>query len=90
MPVRSVFRFVDHTINHAPEGGYTFEIFCTAHECGEDSGPQGEQNDAQDWALRHTGRTGHDLFRRVATDHARVTRADQEDVRGADQGEGSS
>ncbi|WP_329276241.1 DUF7848 domain-containing protein [Streptomyces sp. NBC_01451] len=76
---RAVYRFVDHTINHAPEGGYTFEIFCVTHECGEESGPQGEQNDAQDWALRHTGRTGHNLFRRVVTDHARVTRADQEE-----------
>lgn len=78
MAVRSVFRFVDHTIRHVPDGGYTFEIFCTAHECGEDSGPQGEQDAAQDWALKHTGATGHDLFRRVATDHARVTRADEE------------
>ncbi|WP_443051315.1 hypothetical protein [Streptomyces sp. NBC_00190] len=24
--------------------------------------------------MRHAGRTGHDLFRRVFTDHARVTR----------------
>ncbi|MEU2434018.1 hypothetical protein ABZ611_31805 [Streptomyces sp. NPDC007861] len=72
-----MYRFVDHTIRHAPEGGYTFEVFCVAHECGEDSGPQGEQNDAQDWALRHTAQKGHDLFRRVVTDHARVTRADQ-------------
>ncbi|WP_444545386.1 DUF7848 domain-containing protein [Streptomyces fumanus] len=29
-----------------------------------------------DWALRHTGRTGHDLFRRAFTDHAKVTRAE--------------
>ncbi|MFF7936523.1 hypothetical protein [Streptomyces sp. NPDC007940] len=76
---RAVYRFVDHTIRHAPEGGYTFEVFCTAFECGQESGPQGEQNDAQDWALRHTAKTGHDLFRRVVTDHARVTRADQEE-----------
>ncbi|MCX5605883.1 hypothetical protein OOK29_48060 [Streptomyces phaeochromogenes] len=76
---RAVYRFVDHTINHAPEGGYTFEIFCTAHECGEESGPQGEQTAAQDWALKHAGATSHDLFRRVVTDHARVTRADQEE-----------
>ncbi|MFD5650975.1 hypothetical protein [Streptomyces sp. NPDC127039] len=79
MAVRTVFRFVDHTIRHVPESGVTFEIFCAATECDEDSGPQDEQETAQDWALRHTGATGHDLFRRVATDHARVTRADQED-----------
>ncbi|WP_443057551.1 DUF7848 domain-containing protein [Streptomyces sp. NBC_00869] len=37
--------------------------------------PQGQQETAQDWALKHTGRTGHNLFRRVFTDHARVTPA---------------
>ncbi|MGW7405510.1 DUF7848 domain-containing protein [Streptomyces sp. NPDC054833] len=42
--------------------------------CNETSGPQEEQETAQDWCLRHTGRTNHDLLRRVATDHARVTR----------------
>lgn len=77
MATRAVYRFVDHTIRHAPEGGVTYEVFCVAYECGEESGPQDEQNTAQDWALRHTGlNPGHDLFRRVFTDHARVTRAD--------------
>ncbi|MBW1600405.1 hypothetical protein HPT28_25940 [Streptomyces sp. JJ38] len=79
MSVRAVYRFVDHTIRHVPEGGFVFEIFCASAGCDEDSGPQGEQDAAQDWALKHTGRTGHDLFRRVATDHARVTRADREE-----------
>lgn len=78
---RAVYRFVDHTIRHVPDGGYTFEIFCAGagSGCEAESGPQGEQNDAQDWALRHTAKTGHDLFRRVVTDHARVTRADQQE-----------
>ncbi|MEU5341282.1 hypothetical protein AB0H18_10680 [Streptomyces sp. NPDC020766] len=71
-----VFRFVDHSIRHVPEGGITCEVFCTAYECGGGSGPQGEQEAAQDWALRHTGSTGHDLFRRVYTDHARVSPTD--------------
>ncbi|WP_101258448.1 hypothetical protein [Streptomyces barkulensis] len=74
MSARAVYRFVAHTIRHVPEGGVTYEVFCVAHDCGENSGPQGEQDAAQDWALRHTGRTGHELFRRVFTDHARVTR----------------
>ncbi|MGI5443333.1 hypothetical protein ACQEV4_40165 [Streptomyces shenzhenensis] len=74
MTVRSVYRFVDHTIRHVPDGGVTYEAFCVSVGCGEDSGPQGEQDAAQDWALKHTGATGHDLFRRVVTDHARVTR----------------
>lgn len=71
---RAVMRFVDHTISHVADGGITAQHFCAAVGCGEDSGPQGVADDAQDWALQHTGRTGHDLFRREYTDHARVTR----------------
>ncbi|MBN0048595.1 hypothetical protein JS756_31790 [Streptomyces actuosus] len=71
---RVVLRYVPHTIRHVRDGGVTFEAFCVASGCDETSGPQDEQETAQDWCLRHTGRTGHDLFRRVATDHARVTR----------------
>ncbi|MGW7102943.1 DUF7848 domain-containing protein [Streptomyces sp. NPDC054838] len=69
-----MYGYVAHTIRHAPEGGITYEAFCAAPRCGADSGPQDAQEAAQDWALRHTGLTGHDLFRRVFTDHARVTR----------------
>ncbi|WKK20979.1 hypothetical protein QZH56_18985 [Streptomyces olivoreticuli] len=76
MTARAVYRFVEHKIEHVPAGGVTFETFCAAGDCGEDSGPQDEQEAAQDWALRHAGRTSHDLFRRVVTDHARVTRAE--------------
>lgn len=71
---RAVLRYIEHTIRHVEEGGWIFGAFCTAPDCGEDSGPQDAQETAQDWALAHTGRTGHDLFRRVVTDHARVTR----------------
>lgn len=71
---RAVIRYVPHTIRHAPDGNVTFEAFCTAPDCDQASGPQARQETAQDWCLRHTGRTGHDFFRRVVTDHARVTR----------------
>ncbi|MFF3877376.1 hypothetical protein [Streptomyces sp. NPDC001978] len=71
---RSVMRLVPHTIRHEPKSGVTYETFCVTVGCGEESGPQEEQETAQDWCLRHTGRTGHDLFRRVFTDYARVTR----------------
>ena len=71
---RVVLRYVPHTIRQVPDGEVTFETFCVASGCNETSGPQEEQETAQDWCLRHTGRPGHDLFRRVATDHARVTR----------------
>ncbi|MER7540235.1 hypothetical protein ABTX77_36470 [Streptomyces sp. NPDC097704] len=69
-----VLRFMLHTIRRASEGGITYEAFCSTAGCGQMSGPQDEQETAQDWALQHTGLTGHDLFRRVFTDHARVTR----------------
>ncbi|AWI29515.1 hypothetical protein [Streptomyces tirandamycinicus] len=72
----TVLRFVAHTIRHVPEGGVIFEAFCTAPGCAEQSGPQDRQEAAQDWCLGHTGRTGHNVFRRVVTDHARVTRAE--------------
>jgi hypothetical protein len=72
---RAVLRYVEHTIRHVPEGGWVFELFCAAPECGDDSGPQDTQETAQDWALAHTGRNPeHRLFRRVASDHASVTR----------------
>ncbi|MGW0703217.1 DUF7848 domain-containing protein [Streptomyces sp. NPDC002867] len=76
MSPRAVYRHITHTIRHAPEGGITYEAFCTAANCEAESGPHAEQEAAQDWALRHTGRTGHNLFRRVFTDHANVTRAE--------------
>ncbi|MGV4984455.1 DUF7848 domain-containing protein [Streptomyces sp. NRAIS4] len=76
--VKAVLRYVNHTIRHTPEGGVTAELFCAAYGCDESSGPQGDPNDAQDWAtLRHAGRTGHDLFRREYTDHARVSRGEE-------------
>ncbi|MCX5341116.1 DUF7848 domain-containing protein [Streptomyces atratus] len=71
---RTVYRYVPHAIRHVPERGVAFEAFCVADGCGAGSGARDEEAGAQDWALGHSGRTGHDLFRRVVTDHARVTR----------------
>ena len=77
--MRAVLRYVDHTIRQAPEGGVTAELHCTAYGCEESSDPQGDPEVAQDWALRHTGMNpDHGLYRREFTDHARVTRADQD------------
>ncbi|MEU4097769.1 hypothetical protein [Streptomyces sp. NPDC026673] len=76
MSTRAAWRYVAHTISHVPDGGVVYEVFCAEPGCGQDSGAQDEQESAQDWALRHTGRSGHTLFRRVVTDHARVTRAE--------------
>lgn len=76
MSPRAVYRHVLHVIRHASEGGIAYERVCVAEDCGAESGPRDRQDAAQDWALVHAGRTGHDLFRRVVTDHAKVTRAD--------------
>ncbi len=76
MSNRAVYRYVPHTIRHAPEGGISYETICTAAECDAESGPQEDQDSAQQWALRRSGRTGHGLFRRVVSDHARVTRSE--------------
>lgn len=71
---RTVLRYVNHTIRHVPEGGWIFEVVCKEEGCGEESGPQGEQEDAQDWALTHAGLARHYLFERRVTDHAQITR----------------
>ncbi|MET8751160.1 hypothetical protein ABZW32_13825 [Streptomyces sp. NPDC004667] len=59
-------------LRHVPEDGVTHEAFCRAYCCPAGSGPRDEEGDAEDWALGHARRTGHELFRRVRTDHARV------------------
>lgn len=77
MSPRAVYRHVAHTIRHAPEGGIVaYEAFCVTVGCDAESGSHDKQEAAQDWVLRHTGRTGHDLFRRVVTDHAKATLAE--------------
>ncbi|NEC91700.1 hypothetical protein [Streptomyces sp. SID12501] len=74
----TVYRYVPHTIRQIPEAGVSYEVCSSEPGCAEGSGPQDAQENAQDWALRHTGRTGHALFHRVVTDHARVTREEGE------------
>lgn len=74
MSPRTVYRYVSHTVRQVPESGVIYEAFCSAPDCNAASGPQDVQEAAQDWALAHAGRTDHCRFRRVVTDHARVTR----------------
>lgn len=74
MTTRAVYRHVPHTIRHVPGGSVAYDVFYVTADCDAESGPHDEQEAAQDWALRHAGRTSHDLFRRVVTDHAKVTR----------------
>ncbi|GGY27468.1 DUF7848 domain-containing protein [Streptomyces omiyaensis] len=74
---RAVYRYVEHSIRHESSGGVTYELFCTAPDCEEESARQEGQEASQDWALRHAGlNPGHDLFRRVFTAHARVSRVE--------------
>ncbi|QFQ97587.1 hypothetical protein F9278_16705 [Streptomyces phaeolivaceus] len=76
MSPRAVYRYVPHTIRHDPDCGVVYEIHCTEPGCVSESGHHAAQEAAQDWALRHTGRTGHNHFRRIVTDHA-LTVAEQ-------------
>jgi hypothetical protein len=74
---RARYRYVKHAIRHEPTREVMYEACCTAPGCEAKSGPQKAQEAAQDWALAHAGlNPGHDLFRRVFTDHALVTRAE--------------
>ncbi|MGW2651222.1 DUF7848 domain-containing protein [Streptomyces sp. NPDC001393] len=50
MSPRAVYRFVPHTIRHVLAEA-------TCFECEATSGPTGNPDVAQDWALAHTGRT---------------------------------
>ncbi|WP_444545201.1 DUF7848 domain-containing protein [Streptomyces brasiliensis] len=65
---RAILRYMRHTIRHEPDSEVLYEAFCAASGCEESSDPQLAQEAAQDWCLRHTGRTGHDLFRRAVID----------------------
>ncbi|MEW2573581.1 hypothetical protein [Streptomyces sp. NPDC047070] len=70
---RAAYRFIPHSIRHQPMGGVIYDLACMA--CPETSGPQVDQDTAQLWALRHTGRhPEHNLYRRTITDIAQVTR----------------
>lgn len=70
---RIVYRLVPYTVWHVPQGGTLHEMSCMAPYCDATSGPRIHPAAAQDWAARHTGRTGHDLYRRTVTDHTRVS-----------------
>ncbi len=72
MTAKDVHRLLSHTVRHVPEGGIVCEAFCVARGCGAGSGAQGDPDTVLEWCLRHTVRTGHDLFRRAFSDHARV------------------
>lgn len=71
---RALLRFIQHRIQQDTSRGVTFEAFCSIVNCWASSGPMEETEAAQDWAMQHTGRTGHDEFKRVYIDHAKVTR----------------
>ncbi|MEU2111483.1 hypothetical protein [Streptomyces sp. NPDC019507] len=70
--MRSVMRFVDYTISHVPEGGVIWAIACGPGGC--DWSTEGDSDEeTSKAAMKHTAETGHSLFRRTVSDHARVT-----------------
>ncbi|WP_449334203.1 DUF7848 domain-containing protein [Streptomyces chattanoogensis] len=74
MAVQSVWRFVDWVLQLDTSGSVPFfEMNCM--RCDETSKAAESPDGPQNWALKHAGRTGHDLFQAVNTCYFRATRA---------------
>jgi hypothetical protein len=71
---RAVLRHVTYTVRTDTESGFVWEAACAADGCDAESGPQDSEKDADLFALRHAGLTGHMRFRRTVSGHANVYR----------------
>ncbi len=71
---RSVLRYVTHRITQHPDTGVTYEAECL--RCGWKAGPSEGGADVDLECMRHTGRSGHQSFRRVCTSLALVVRSE--------------
>lgn len=65
---RTKYLYVDHGIGLDPEEPRDEEEM-RCKSCADTSGTQAAYDVAQDWAMRHTGKTGHTSFRLVTTNH---------------------
>ena len=70
----TVYRYVTHTIRRLPDCTITAQAHCLAPDRGAESGEQVSAEALNRWALDHTRRTGHSVFRRMVTDAAQVSR----------------
>lgn len=73
---RSIVRFVKHRITQHPDTDVTFEAECLAYECGWKASPSADGAAVDIECMSHTGRTGHEGFRRLCTSFALVERAE--------------
>ncbi|QNP65101.1 helix-turn-helix domain-containing protein [Streptomyces genisteinicus] len=70
---RAVLRYVTHRITQHPDTDVTFEAECL--RCGWSATPSEDGSAVDIECMGHTGRTGHEGFRRVCTSFALVVRA---------------
>ncbi|WP_443047074.1 DUF7848 domain-containing protein [Streptomyces sp. HB2AG] len=69
---RAVLRFVEHRITRHPDADVTFEAECLRCDWQATPSPDGAAVDLE--CMSHTGRSGHNGFRRICTSFALVTR----------------
>ncbi|MFF3879325.1 hypothetical protein [Streptomyces sp. NPDC001978] len=72
MMVHTVLRFVEHRITQHPGTDVTFEAECLHCDWQATPSPDGAAVDLE--CMSHTGRSGHQGFRRICTSFAKVTR----------------
>ncbi|TKA13476.1 DUF7848 domain-containing protein [Actinacidiphila oryziradicis] len=71
---RKTYRYVSHTITAHPNTDVTYEAECLRCNWTD---VQGDDSAPVDIAcMEHTGRTGHEGFRRICTSFALVTRSE--------------
>jgi hypothetical protein len=70
--IRKVYRYVSHTIKAHPNTDTTYEAQCLRCEWTDVQGDDSEPVDIA--CMVHTGRTGHEGFRRIRTSFALVVR----------------
>ncbi|WP_330246119.1 hypothetical protein OHA33_25550 [Streptomyces sp. NBC_00562] len=70
---RAVLRYVEHRITQYPNTDVTFEAECLRCEWQATPSPDGAAVDVE--CMCHTGRCGHEGFRRICTSFAMVVRA---------------
>ncbi len=71
---RAVLCYVEHRITQHPGTDVTFEAECLNCDWKAKPSEDGAAIDLE--CMRHTGRTGHQSFRRVCTSLALVVRAE--------------
>lgn len=71
---RAILRYVEHRIAQHPDTDAMFAAECLS--CDWKAKPSGDGAAVDLECMRHTGRAGHQTFRRVCTSLALVARAD--------------